>query len=1524
MSRFSDVRTLSWPRERDSCGVGFIADLHGRPNHRIIKLAVGALANLAHRGAVSADGRTGDGAGVLTQLPYRLLQRELGAAGLKVAGRDLALGVFFIENSAPWERIVGEIDAEIGASALQHLMWRDPPIDLEVLGDRARQRCPLVKQLILGRPEGLDDDAFERLLFLTRKRIEARLTSADLGRVYVPSLSSRTVCYKGLMVADQLTSFYHDLSDPDYETAIALFHQRYSTNTTPTWFLAQPFRFLAHNGEINTLQGNVNFMRSREPVLASEVWGEDIRDLLPIIAPESSDSAALDSAFELIHLSGRDLIHTLMMLVPEAFEGNPENDPDLQGFYQYHAALMEPWDGPAALALTDGRYAVAALDRNGLRPQRYWITDDDLVIVGSEVGLIPVAVERVIERGRLGPGMMLAVDTAEGRILKDRELKGRYARRRPYRAWVESNLVRPSHPPADPVAERGWELKALRRVQKVFGYGREDYDRIFEPMVFDGTIPIGSMGDDTPLAVLSEQPQLLYRYFKQRFAQVTNPPIDPYRERLVMSLETVLGPRGQLLDEQPAAAKLIKFDSPIIGEAEFAWLKAQDTFKPVLLQARFPVSAGPEGLESRLEELRDAAEASVRSGSGLIILSDREIGPEWAPIPMFLAASAVHHRLLEVGLRTRTAIVCDTGEPREDHHYACLIGYGVALIHPYLAFATARDVPDKSRREEIITPEESVRNYIQAIEEGLLKIMSKMGISALSSYRGAQIFEAVGVDRSVIDRYFTGTPSRIAGVGLEAFGTDALRFHAEAYGEDDKLRDRGVYRFRKAGEYHALNPMVFKALHKAVRRESFEDFEEYVGHVDNGPVSALRDLITYKRAGAPLALTQVEPVEGIVRRFTTQAMSHGSVSRETHETLSVAMNRLGAKSNSGEGGEDPVRFRPYERDRPDLSEADWHPREGDWGNSAIKQVASGRFGVTPDYLVSASELEIKMAQGSKPGEGGQIPGHKVSDEIARIRRSVPGVTLISPPPHHDIYSIEDLAQLIYDLKRVNRRARVGVKLVAIAGVGTIAAGVAKGYADTIQISGHEGGTGASPLSSVKHAGVPWELGLAETQQVLVEHDLRSRVTLRVDGGLKTGRDVVISALLGAEAFGFGTAALVAAGCAMIRQCHLNTCPVGVATQRSELREKYPGTPEHVIRFFTYVAQQVRMILAEMGVASLDDIVGRVDLLVPRKLDLPKAISIDLSAILRDPDPGGTRPRRSQQERNDRPEPMVPLDEQLLEDARDAIRSGDRVDLAYRISNSERTVGARLSGEIARFHGGAGLKAGTVNVTFTGVAGQSFGAFNNRGVNLSLIGEAQDYVGKGMYGGEIVVSAPPGGRGSDVLVGNTVLYGATGGTLFVAGRAGERLAVRNSGGRAVVEGCGDHGCEYMTGGIVVLLGATGRNFGAGMSGGVAYLLDEDGQLQARVNTGMVEVQRSLGRVDDALLRLLVGRHEALTGSPQAAALLSDWERARGRFCKVVPRVEGAEASDAAGRRDREAAVLRSFLVEMEQASWLDGS
>jgi glutamate synthase (ferredoxin) len=1540
--------------ERDACGIGFVADVEGRRTHTILRQAVGALRNLVHRGAVSADGRSGDGAGVTTQIPFRMLARDLRQRGLELNDpEDLALGMFFVPPEH--EDLCREIvEAALEEGGLRRIAWRDVPVSPEALGDAARASMPRILQALIGRPTGFDDAGYERRLYLIRRRIERRAAAAGVRDFYVPSLSHRTVVYKGLMVAPQLERFYPDLQDPDFRTAIALFHQRYSTNTFPRWALAQPFRMLGHNGEINTLHGNLNWLTARERELRSSVWGDEIEELLPIVQENASDSAALDNVLELLAVSGRSPLHAMLMMVPEAFQGRDDLDPDVLGFYEYHGCLMEPWDGPAALVVTDGRVAVAGLDRNGLRPARYWVTAHGTVIVASEAGVVPLPNDLVVKKGRLGPGQVIAVDTEARRLLDDATAKREVAKRRPYRAWVERQMVRapriamsltgPARETDDPVA--------LAREQRLFGYGSEDLDRILAPMLGEGREPIGSMGDDTPIAALSQTPQVLYRYFRQRFAQVTNPPIDPLRERLVMSLVTATGPWGLLLDEREDFARLVEFPSPILSPAELAWVEelgAREAERPGeersepsghlrgfacrRLDARFPVADGPEGLAPAVERLCRSAEQAVAEGCSLLILSDRRADAEWAPIPMLLATAAVHHDLIRVRRRMQVSLICDAGDVREDHHVACLIGYGATLVHPWLAYRSVAALAQSAANDGGISAEDALGHYRRALEKGLLKIMSKMGIGPVSSYQGAQIFEALGLERDLVARYFVGTATRIPGIGIEQLGGDVLALHAEAFAENQRgsssLPDRGVYRFRKGGEQHAWAPPVFTSLHKAVRTGSREAYQRYARLVEERPPLAIRDLLTWKTAERPLPLDEVEPAAAIATRFTTQAMSHGAISSEAHESLAVAMNRLGAKSNSGEGGEEPDRFRPFAQDTR-RGFAEWKPRAGDWANSAIKQVASARFGVSAAYLMAAREIEIKMAQGSKPGEGGQIPGHKVTAQIAAIRGAVPGVTLISPPPHHDIYSIEDLAQLIYDLERLNRDARICVKLVAGAGVGTVAVGVAKGYADAIQISGHDGGTGASPLSSVKHAGLPWELGLAETQQALVMNGLRDRVTLRVDGGLKTGRDVALAALLGADEYGFGTAALVAIGCIMARQCHLDTCPVGIATQRQALRAKFPGTPEHVVSFMLFVAEQVRHVLAEIGARGLDEIVGRSDLLVERELDLPKVRSLDLSSLLFDPDPEQRRARHRSGKRNRRP-PEDALDHRLYKDCRGAVREWNAADpddpdalerriqlpleRHYAITNPDRSVGARLAGDIARRE--RALPDGAFDLHFHGSAGQSFGVFCVRGMRMTLVGEAQDYVGKGMSGGEIVIKPPAGSAftpHTSVILGNTVLYGATGGALYAAGCAGERLAVRNSGARAVVEGCGDHGCEYMTGGAVVVLGRTGRNFGAGMSGGVAWVFDPEGRFPARVNEEMVSAE-ALGHAPDgddhpdALLLLLLERHHQLTGSTRAGWILEHWAQLGGRFYRVAPHATLAErAPDSAEAHDEEAPAL----------------
>ncbi|HWP34808.1 MAG TPA: glutamate synthase large subunit [Thermodesulfobacteriota bacterium] len=1512
-------RTLYRPEtEHDACGVGFIADVSGHRSHAILEQAILAVTHLAHRGAVAADRKTGDGAGILAQLPYELFVPALSRAGLFLADpRDLAVGMIFFpgDDRAAERECRATVEAVVARFGLRLLTWRPVPVDPEALGERARRTMPRIEQVLVGRTGAIPREEFERTVYLARKEIERRILETGIETFYIPSFSSRTIVYKGLFVSTQLAPFYADLRDPAFKTALAVFHQRYSTNTFPDWFRAQPFRFLAHNGEINTIQGNRNWMTAREAELEASRWGKRAAHLKPVIQPGGSDSASLDNALELLVQSGRDVLHAMTMLIPEAWENMPDLDEARRAFYQYHACLTEPWDGPAGVAFTDGAIAGATLDRNGLRPQRYYLTADGRLLVGSEVGMLEVDEREVVQKGRLGPGQMIAVDTRRGRLLTNDEIKSELAGRRPWGEWVKRQLrrlppvapvapVAPAAPgasgasvaPVAPVVADGHGRPAagggggspaavhlpetqpgFRRLQKAFGYTTDELEYMVKPML-EGKEPTGSMGDDTPLAVLSRYPRLLYGYFRQRFAQVTNPPIDPLREHNVMSLQMYLGTSGNLLEEGAGTWRLLKLDSPILTDAQLAALRnlPDPELRPTTLPAVFEVAGGAAALEEALDALCATAEHAVRQGAVILILSDRPVDAGRAPIPMLLAVGAVHHHLIRAGLRMRTSLVVETGEAREVHQVACLIGYGASAVNPYLALATVRAIC----AEEGLDVPKATANFVKALEKGLLKVMSKMGISTLNSYHGAQIFEAIGLSETLIERCFTGTASQIGGIGLAEIARDAALRHAAGFGPDatDQLEDSGYFRYRKGGEQHAFAPTVVKALHKATMKGGgYEAYRLYAKEVNEREPVALRDLLRFKPAGPPLPLEEVESVESIRRRFTTQGMSLGALSPEMHQTLAEAMNAIGGKSNSGEGGEAPERYRDPMR------------------TSRIKQVASARFGVTTEYLVNADELEIKMAQGSKPGEGGQLPGFKVAPHIARLRHSTPGITLISPPPHHDIYSIEDLAQLIYDLKQVNPTAKVCVKLVAVHGVGTIAAGVAKAYADVILISGHDGGTGASPLSSIKNAGSPWELGIAEAHQVLVRNDLRGRVVLRADGGMKTGRDVVVAAMLGADAFGFGTAPLVAAGCVMARQCHTNTCPVGIATQREDLRAKFPGKPQHVIDFFTFVAMEVREILASLGVRSLDEVIGRTDLLEPvPAAELPpgheKAATLDLRAMLAPADPTGTKPTRNVEPRNDRPGDR-PLDLDLLPALLPALERGEPVRLASPIRNVHRTVGARIAGEVARRWGNYGLPEGTIEIRFTGHAGQSFGAFTCGGMRLVLEGDANDYVGKGMTAGEIVLYPPRERRYAaheNIIMGNTVLYGATGGRLFAAGRAGERFAVRNSGARAVVEGVGDHGCEYMTGGLVLVLGRTGRNFGAGMSGGLAYVLDEDGDFERKVNPEMVTPQRVVAEADLADIRALVEAHLAATGSERAAAILARWDDYAGRFVKVVPK------------------------------------
>jgi len=1466
-------------QERDSCGIGFVANIKGQKSHDIIVKGIQVLINLTHRGACGCDPETGDGAGVLIQIPHKFFARECSKLGFTLpAAGEYGVGMTFLpverHDRLQCEGILERIVTEEGLTVLG---WRDTPIDGAAIGREARNSQPYIQQIFVSRGKGMTEDQLERKLYLVRKRAETEVGKSDLPEksfFYMPSFSARTIVYKGLLLAPQIANFYPELSDPDVVSALCLVHQRFSTNTFPTWQLAHPYRFIAHNGEINTLRGNVNWMHARQSVLASPLFGADIKKLFPIIQPSGSDSAAFDNALELLVMAGRGISHAMAMLIPEAWSGNPHMNPQKRAFYEYHASLMEPWDGPAAIAFTDGRSIGATLDRNGLRPARYLVTNDDLIIMASEAGVLPVKPEDVKLKGRLQPGKMLLVDTVGGRIISDKELKAGLYGRNPYQLWIKENQVH-IHELPEPPREYGTDRDTLLSRQRAFGYTDEDLKMILGPMAAKGEEPIGSMGADTPLACLSDKPQPLFNYFKQLFAQVTNPPIDPIREEMVMSLISYIGTERNILAETPQHCHTLRLPHPILTNRDLERLRrvSQGSFLATTLPMLFAVEEGSRGLERALDQLCRRASLAIQSGYTLLILSDRGLDQDYAPIPSLLALTAVHNHLVREETRTQVALIIESGEPREVMHFALLIGYGASAVNPYLALETlqAGQLQDTG-----VKPEKAVAHFIKAINKGLLKTFSKMGISTLQSYRGAQVFEAIGLSKRLVDRYFTGTVSRIEGVDLDVLAREAILKHEHAFRpvleSDTELAIGGTYQYRERGEYHLFNPQTIAKLQHAVRQQSFATFQEYTDLIDrqNQQLTTLRGLLEIKRSDEPIPLEEVEPVTSIVKRFATGAMSFGSISKEAHETLALAMNRIGGKSNTGEGGEDEERF-------------------GDGRRSAIKQVASGRFGVTANYLVNADELQIKMAQGAKPGEGGQLPGHKVDETIARVRHSIPGVGLISPPPHHDIYSIEDLAQLIYDLKNVNPRARIAVKLVAEVGVGTVAAGVAKAHADVVLIAGDSGGTGASPLSSIRHAGVPWELGLAETHQVLVLNDLRGRIRVQTDGKLQTGRDVVIAALLGAEEFGFSTAPLVALGCIMMRKCHLNTCPVGVATQDPALRAKFRGTPEHVINFFFFLAEQVRGYMAQMGFRTFDEMVGRVDMLETRAaLDHWKAKGLDLSMILHNPQVPLRIARRCVQAQDHGLDQA--LDYKLIDHARDAIEGGAPVEIKLPIRNIHRTVGAMLSGEIALRHGSAGLSDGTIHFQFTGSAGQSFGAFLAQGVTLELEGDANDYVGKGLSGGKLIVYPPRASNflpEENIVIGNVALYGATSGEAFLNGMAGERFAVRNSGATAVVEGLGDHGCEYMTNGLVVVLGKVGRNFAAGMSGGIAFVLDEKGDFaEKRCNTTGVDLE-PVSETDAGLLHGLIFRHVECTASPRGTWILENWEQMLPQFVKVFP-------------------------------------
>ncbi|MDB4882445.1 MAG: hypothetical protein JWL95_1211 [Gemmatimonadetes bacterium] len=1478
--------------ERDACGVGFVAHVRGAASHEIVRQGLTLLENLSHRGAVGCDPCTGDGAGIVVQLPHEFFRREAGLLGIELPRPGgYAVGMLFLPTDAGERRACELVIERIVAEEGQHVLgWRDVPADLSAVGPVARAAAPVFRQVFIGRGK-TEKRAFERKLYVIRRQLENAIGTR--GGFYVVSLSSRTVVYKGMLMPTQLPQFYSDLSAPDFSSALALVHSRFSTNTLPTWSRAHPYRFLCHNGEINTLRGNLNWMRVREASMQSRLFGDDLHKLYPIIADGQSDSMCLDNALEFLVRGGRSLPHAVAMLIPEAWEGNPHMDLDRRGFCEYHSTMMEPWDGPALVAFTDGRVIGGTLDRNGLRPARYVVTDDDLVVLASEAGALEIPAERIVAKGRIKPGRMFLVDTVRGRVIEDEEIKRDLAARRPYRAWVTSNRVGLDELP-EPISIAQPDPATLLQRQSAFGYTNEELSMVLTPMAVTGEEPIGSMGNDTPLAVLSQEPQLLYGYFKQLFAQVTNPPIDPIREQLVMSLSVNIGPRTNVLGERPEHARRIRVRGPILTSAQLEKIRSvgeregDPHFRCTTLRTLFPAAGGARGLHLALESLCRKASQAVHEGNTMLVLSDRGVDADWAPIPSLLATAAVHHHLVREGLRTEVGIIVETGDARDVTHFALLIGYGAGTVNPYLALESLVGLVRSGNLPPSIDESTAETKYIKAAEKGLLKVISKMGISTIQSYCGAQVFEAIGLGPRLVERYFTGTASRIGGIEIAQVAEETLRRHSVAFGAvplDGRLDFGSNYHYRSQGEHHNWNPLTIATLQQATRTNDPKTFAEFSKLVDDERwrPSTLRGLLEFVEGTTPVPIDEVEPATEIVKRFATGAMSFGSLSAEAHETLAVAMNRIGGRSNSGEGGEAPDRY-------------------GNERGSAIKQVASARFGVTTEYLVSARELQIKMAQGAKPGEGGQLPGPKVDAMIAKTRYSTPGVTLISPPPHHDIYSIEDLAQLIFDLKNVNPKAMVSVKLVSEVGVGTIAAGVAKARADIILISGDSGGTGASPLSSIKHAGSPWELGLAEAHQALVQNDLRGRVRLQTDGQLKTGRDVLVAAMLGAEEFGFATAPLIVEGCIMMRKCHLNTCPVGVATQDPVIRAKFTGQPEHVVNYFFFVAEEARQQMAKLGVRTIDELVGRVDLLKQRDLSEHwKARTLDLKALLFRPKVAeGVAVR--QVRKQEHPIEHV-LDRQLIEVAEPALERKRSVRAAFPIRNENRATGAMLSGELVKRYGPNGLPDGTIRFNFTGSAGQSFGAWLARGVSLTLEGEANDYLGKGLSGGRIVVFPPKGSRfdpAEAILVGNVALYGATSGDAYLNGVAGERFAVRNSGSTAVVEGVGDHGCEYMTGGVVVVLGKTGRNFAAGMSGGVAFVLNLDQKFERRCNTSMVALEAVEDEADVALLKKLISRHARYTGSARARRVLANWDAMLPKFVRVMP----TEYRKALEARERE--------------------
>src|SRR4051794_7986086 len=1474
--------------EHDSCGFGFVVDIKGRASHDIVVKALEVLVNLEHRGATGAEKETGDGAGILLQTPHAFLGAAFGAP-LPPPG-EYGMGMVFLPPSEAGQEAIAGLFAETIRDEGQRLLGgRDVPTHNAALGASAQASQPVIRQIFVGKgAEVADEAAFERKLYVIRRLVEKKVSRSAIpgrGHFYVPSLSHKTVVYKGMLNAGQLRTFYLDLQDPRVTSAIAMVHSRFSTNTFPSWGRAHPYRYISHNGEINTLRGNINWMHARQSMMRSRLFDKDLLKILTVVDTEGSDSAMFDNVLELLTLSGRELPHAIMMMVPEPWAHHESMSAERKAFYEFHACLMEPWDGPASIAFTDGVQVGAVLDRNGLRPSRYYVTEDGLVVMASEVGVLAIPPEKVLHKGRLSPGRIFLVDTAQQRIVSDEELKDRISGQAPYGEWLRSSMLQLSDLPP-PVRTAHPDREMLIRRQEVFGYTSEDVKVLTTPMATTGNEAVGSMGTDTPLAVLSARPQLIFDYFKQLFAQVTNPPVDAIREEIVMASETSIGPEGNLLEPGPECCRQLALPSPILTNDELARIRALEGragtngLKAVKLPTLYDPKGDGAALRRALEDLRWKASECIAEGFNVLVLSDRGSDAGFAPIPSLLAVSAVQHHLIREGTRTRCSLIVESGEPREVHHFALLIGYGASAVNPYLAFETVHD----QVKQGLIpgTPAEAEKKYLKAVAKGIVKVISKMGISTIQSYHGAQVFEAVGLSQDFVDEHFTWTASRVGGVGIDVVAREARMRHERGFPPKrpvfhTSLPAGGDYQYRAGGEFHLSNPETIHKLQFACRNNDYRAFQEYTALIDDQSKQhcTLRGLMDFRAAAKPVRLEEVEPVEAIMRRFKTGAMSYGSISKEAHETLAIAMNRIGGKSNTGEGGEDPAR---YTREP-----------NGDSKNSAIKQVASARFGVTSNYLVNAKELQIKIAQGAKPGEGGQLPGAKVYPWIAKVRHATPGVGLISPPPHHDIYSIEDLKELIHDLKNANKDARISVKLVAELGVGTIAAGVAKAHADVVLISGHDGGTGASPLTSIKHAGIPWELGLAETHQVLRMNGLRGRIVVQVDGQLKTGRDVVMAALLGAEEFGFATAPLIVSGCVMMRVCHLNTCPVGIATQDPELRKRFTGDPEFVVNFFRFIAQDVREHMAALGFRTLDEMIGRVDCLDARPaVDHWKACGLDFSQILHSPVLPEDSPRRKVQAQ-DHGIARV-LDVELIDACREALVHRQPVVIDRAVRNTDRTVGTMLGSEVTRRWGGEGLPDETIRVNCVGSAGQSFGAFLPHGITLALEGDANDYVGKGLSGGRIIAYPPRRATfraEENIIFGNVVLYGATSGEAYIRGIAGERFAVRNSGASAVVEGVGDHGCEYMTGGRVVVIGRTGRNFAAGMSGGVAYVLDVNRDFKRHCNQELVDLE-PLDAVDEPLVRDLLERHAEYTGSTVAARLLADWSRTIDDFVKIMPR------------------------------------